>query len=63
MQVPYAATTALDTGSAVKLSSAAAAGGMGSYSFSNMTATLTVPANVYAKVYKTDATVSLVTGP
>jgi hypothetical protein len=56
---PVATTTALDTGSAVKLLSAATAGGMGSYSFSNMTSTLTVPANAYAKTYKSDATVSL----
>ncbi len=56
---PVATTTALDTGSAVKLLDAAANGGMGTYSFSNLTATLTVPANAYAKTYKSDATVSL----
>ena len=56
---PVAATTALDTNSAVKLLSAAANGGMGSYAFSNMTSTLTVPANAYANTYKSDATVSL----
>ncbi len=56
---PVATTTALDTGSAVKLLDAALNGGMGSYSFSNMTSTLTVPANAYAKTYKSDATVSL----
>jgi len=32
---------------------------MGSYAFSNMTSTLTVPANAFAKTYKSDATVSL----
>ncbi len=56
---PVAATTALDTNSAVKLLSAAANGGMGSYAFSNMTSTLTVPANTYARTYKSDATASL----
>jgi len=56
---PVATTTALDTGSAVKLLDAAANGGMGSYAFSNMTSTLTVPANAFAKTYKSDATVSL----
>jgi hypothetical protein len=56
---PVATNTALDTGSAVKLLDAAANGGMGSYSFSNITMTLTIPANAYAATYKTDATVSL----
>ncbi|MDB5058289.1 MAG: hypothetical protein JWO59_1761 [Chloroflexi bacterium] len=60
---PVSANTALDTGSAVTLASAAADGGMGTYSFSSMTATLTVPANVYAKLYKSDATVSVTTAP
>ena len=60
---PVATTTALDSGSAVKLLSAAVNGGMGSYSFSNLTATLTVPANAYAKTYKSDATVSLNVAP
>ena len=56
---PVATTTALDTGSAVKLLDTALNGGMGSYAFSNMTSTLTVPANAFAKTYKSDATVSL----
>ncbi len=60
---PVATTTALDTGSAVKLLDAAANGGMGSYAFSNMTSTLTVPANAFAKTYKSDATVSLNVAP
>lgn len=55
--------TALDTGSPVGLLSAAADGGMGSYIVSDMVATLTIPANTYARTYKTDATVALVTGP
>ena len=33
------------------------------YSVTNATATLTIPANAYAKTYKTDATLSLNTGP
>ena len=55
--------TALDTGSAVTLLSAALDGGMGSYSFGDMTSTLTVPANTYARTDKSDATASLSTGP
>jgi len=57
------ASTALDTGSAVTLLSAAVDGGMGSYSASAMTAQLTIPASAYAKSYKTDATISLDTTP
>jgi hypothetical protein len=55
---PVTANTALDTGSAVTLLSAAVNGGMGEYSFSDLTATLAIPANAYAKTYKSDATVS-----
>jgi len=51
--------TALDTGSAVTLLSAALDRGMGSYSASALTAQLTIPASAYAKSYKTDATISL----
>lgn len=54
---------ALDTTSPIKLLSSALDGGMGSYSVSNMGVTLSVPANVYAATYKTEATVALVTGP
>lgn len=57
------ASTALDTGSAVTLLSAAVDGGMGSYSASDMTAQLTIPASAYAKSYKSDATISLDTTP
>jgi len=60
---PVAANTALDTGNAVKLLSAALNGGMGSYSFSALTATLTVPAATYAATYRSDATVSLNSTP
>lgn len=60
---PVATGTALDTGSAVTLLDAVLGGGMGSYAFSTLTATLTVPASAYAKTYKSDATVSLNTTP
>jgi hypothetical protein len=60
---PTTNTTALDTGFPVTLLSAAAAGGMGSYSFSPMIVTLTLPANVYAITYRTNATISTTTGP
>jgi hypothetical protein len=55
--------TALDTGSPVKLLSAAVDGGMGSYAISDMTSTLAIRADTYAGTYKSDATVALVTGP
>lgn len=65
---------AIDTASAVKISSAAADGtGMGSYTFTQgdldtVTAgsqplKLTVPASAYAKTYRSDVTVSIVSGP
>lgn len=60
---PVTNTTALDSGSPVKLTSAALDGGMGSYALTAITATLTIPASAFAKNYRTDATVSLNTGP
>jgi hypothetical protein len=60
---PIGTAVALDTGSPVKLLSAAAAGGMGSYSVSDISTTLSTRADTYAATYKTDATVSMVTGP
>lgn len=60
---PVAAGTALDTGSPVKLLSAAANGGMGTYSFGDLATTVTIPARAHAKTYKADATVSLNSGP
>ncbi len=54
--------TGLD-GSTVKLITAEANEGMGSYHISDLTASLTIRADAYAGVYKTDATVALVTGP
>ena len=55
--------TAMDTGTPVKLLTSGAGIGMGSYSMSAMTVTLTVPADAYAHMYKTDATIALVSGP
>lgn len=64
----------LDGGSAVKIASAAADGtGMGSYTFTqgdldsgtsgSQALKLTVPASAYAKTYRSDVTVSIVSGP
>ena len=60
---PVSLGTVLDTGSVVKLLSADNDGGMGSFSFGNLGVELTIPANAYAKTYKTEATVSLNTAP
>ena len=54
---------ALDTGLGVKLVTSDLSEGMGSYSVSNMTVTLHVPAKALAHTYKTDATVALTVGP
>lgn len=53
----------VDSGSAVKIASAAADAGMGKFDFSATTLTLSVPASAYAKTYRSDVTVSLNTGP
>jgi hypothetical protein len=55
----------IDAGSAVKIASAAADGtGMGSYSFTQGgSLTLSIPAGAYAKTYRSDVTLSIVTGP
>lgn len=58
-----AVATPLDTEVPVKLLSAEIDGGMGSYSIGDLTSTLAVRADAYAGTYKTDATVSLVSGP
>ncbi|MEA4928461.1 MAG: WxL domain-containing protein [Candidatus Limiplasma sp.] len=58
-----AENTALDTGEAVPLLTAAANGGMGSYSVTAMGISLKVPANAYACTYKTTATVSKTVAP
>ncbi len=60
---PVAVETALDTESDVKILSAADAGGMGSYDVSNLGVTLVIPADAYAKTYKSEATVTLNTAP
>lgn len=53
----------LDTGSPVKLLVAEEGEGMGSFSFEDLTARLTIPADAYAGTYKADATIALSTGP
>jgi len=58
-----AVETALDTMAPVKLLISDSDEGMGSYTVTDMTVTLNLPASVHAGTYKTDATVALVTGP
>ena len=55
----------LDTGSSVKVAAAATGGsGMGSYTFSQGGAlNLSVPASAFARVYRSEVTVSVNTGP
>jgi hypothetical protein len=53
----------VDGASAATVASAAVDAGMGDYDFSATTLTLTVPANAYAKTYRSDVTISAVTGP
>lgn len=53
----------VDTGSAVKIASAAADTGMGKYDFSSSLLTLSIPSSAYAKTYRSDVTVSVVSGP
>lgn len=48
---------------AVKIASAATGDGMGSYTVTPGELGLSVPANVYAKTYRSDVTVTLSTGP
>lgn len=48
---------------AVKIASAATDDGMGSYTVTPGQLGLSVPANVYAKTYRSDVTVTLSTGP
>ncbi|MDQ3914430.1 MAG: WxL domain-containing protein [Actinomycetota bacterium] len=72
--VSIGSSTAVDASSAVKIASAAADGtGMGSYTFTQgdldtgtagtQPLKLTVPASAYAKTYRSDVTVSIVSGP
>lgn len=51
------------TSDAVKIASAATGDGMGSYTVTPGQLSLSVPANVYAKTYRSDVTVTLSTGP
>lgn len=63
---PPAITTGpytIDAGGAVKFASAAADTGMGKYDFTTGALTLSVPANAYAKQYRSDVTLDLVSGP
>ena len=54
----------VDSGTAVKIASAAVDQGMGKYDFTQGgNLSLSVPANAYAKTYRSDVTVSTVTGP
>jgi hypothetical protein len=53
----------IDSGSAIKIASAAVDEGMGKYDFSATTLTVNVPASAYARTYRSDLTVSAVSGP
>ncbi len=54
----------IDTSGAVKIASAAVDTGMGKYNFSlAQPLELTVPANAYAKTYRSTVTLSVVSGP
>jgi len=68
--ISIASNTALDSGSAVKVASAAASKGMGTYNFTPGTLggggnalTLAVPSSAYAATYNSTLTVSIVSGP
>ena len=61
--VQAGAPWAVDAGSAVKIASAAVDAGMGKYDFTSTSLALTVPASAYAKTYRSDLTVSVVSGP
>jgi hypothetical protein len=53
----------IDGGSAVKVASAAIDTGMGRYDFGATTLSLTVPANAYAKSYKSEVTITAASAP
>lgn len=55
----------LDSGTAVKIASAAVDTGMGTYDFTTGTGSLSlgIPATAYAKTYRSELTVSVVAGP
>jgi hypothetical protein len=50
-------------GSSIKIASAAADTGMGTYNFTQGSLTLTIPASSYAATYRSELTVSLSSGP
>ena len=56
-------STALDTSTPVKVLINHGGAGVSSFSVSNMTVSLDIPANAYAGTYKTDATIALTAGP
>jgi len=60
---PVKVGQALDGAGSVKLLSAAQNGGMGSFNVTDLGVELTIPANAYAKTYKTVATVTLNEAP
>ncbi|HZA26144.1 MAG TPA: WxL domain-containing protein [Actinomycetota bacterium] len=53
----------IDSGSAVTIASAAVDAGMGKYDFSATNLTVSVPSSAYARTYRSDLTVSVVSGP
>lgn len=55
--------TVIDNGAAAPMASAALGAGMGVYDFSTTTLTLALPADVYADVYSSTVTISVVSGP
>lgn len=54
---------AIDAAGAVKIASAAVGEGLGQYDFSAVALSLTAPPSAYARTYRSDVTVSAVTGP
>jgi hypothetical protein len=55
--------TVIDNGAAAQIASAAPGAGMGVYDFSATTLTLALPAGIYADVYASTVTISVVSGP
>jgi WxL domain surface cell wall-binding len=53
----------IDSGSAVKIASAATNNGMGRYDFTDGNLSLSIPSNAVAARYRSDVTVSVVSGP
>lgn len=53
----------IDGGAVLTIASAGTNAGMGQYDFSATTLTLTVPPSAYSRTYKSDITISVVTGP